>query len=721
VNQPLVSLPEASPYSDTSNDAVWPWGHKNPEPKASYNSSAGSAGIKKETQAETIVSIQQTKANLVSTVGGAIYRVSLYGNYAYIGKAYHLTIMNVTNPAAPLLEGTTSSWSDMVLGVDVDTKQTYAYVAAGNQGVRIVDITDKKNPKEISYYNNFENGRAYDLRAFNSRLFVADGEAGLQILDVSNPKAPKKAGCFDTSGKAFDVEIFTKEVNGTQKVYAAIADEYEGLRIVDVTNSDCPCPCPPTDPNCPVEVTHYNEDSEKGRAVGVVIDPLANVAYVADDEEGLLLVDISDLSKKPLPLLGKYDTPQHTYSVDVNFKENIAYIGDGDKDVIAVDVSDPKNPQYLGSISFCDVEGNCFANDVKVYGSYVLVADPPMGLHVVNAANPKLMSPVYYYYSPSSTMGVEYQGYAYVTANSAGLRIIQFPNYNKPNPDGSLPNYSEAREVGYYDTPGWAYAVQINWPYAYVADWDKGLRIINVSNPSAPYEVSYIDTRGLARDVAIYNGYAYIADKMNGVRVIDVRDPKNPTEVQSPSFNNECKDARAVYADGGFIFVADGMCGLRVFEAAAPEHYAQVDTLGVANDVIASGNMVYVAASAGGGVQAIRFDIDRTVVPAVLRLTPINSIDTEGEAYGVDLSGQLLYVADGSQGIKIYNVSDPMNDMPEISHYQTRGSAGNVRAFLNAIFVAGGDGGLQILQMPMSTVTSSISGRVTLNGAGLSG
>ena len=32
--------------------------------------------------------------------------------------------------------------------------------------------------------------------------------------------------------------------------------------------------------------------------------------------------------------------------------------------------------------------------------------------------------------------------------------------------------------------------------YAYVADWDGGLRIINVANPAAPVEVGAYDTPG---------------------------------------------------------------------------------------------------------------------------------------------------------------------------------------------------------------------------------
>ena len=40
--------------------------------------------------------------------------------------------------------------------------------------------------------------------------------------------------------------------------------------------------------------------------------------------------------------------------------------------------------------------------------------------------------------------------------------------------------------VGFCDTPGQAKGVAVSGNYAYVADWDHGLRVVNISNPAAP-------------------------------------------------------------------------------------------------------------------------------------------------------------------------------------------------------------------------------------------
>ena len=68
-------------------------------------------------------------------------------------------------------------------------------------------------------------------------------------------------------------------------------------------------------------------------------------------------------------------------------------------------------------------------------------------------------------------------------------------------------------EVGAYDTPGWAAGVAVAGNFAYVADGDRGLRVINVANPAAPVEVGFCDTPGVAMDVAVARNYAYVADE----------------------------------------------------------------------------------------------------------------------------------------------------------------------------------------------------------------
>lgn len=88
--------------------------------------------------------------------------------------------------------------------------------------------------------------------------------------------------------------------------------------------------------------------------------------------------------------------------------------------------------------------------------------------------------------------------------------------------------------IGSYDTPGSANDVYVSGDYAYVADWDSGLQIIDISNPASPVPVGSYDTPGSALDVYVLGNYAYVADGWNsGLLIIDVSDPASPVFVGS--------------------------------------------------------------------------------------------------------------------------------------------------------------------------------------------
>ena len=94
-----------------------------------------------------------------------------------------------------------------------------------------------------------------------------------------------------------------------------------------------------------------------------------------------------------------------------------------------------------------------------------------------------------------------------------------------------IPANSE-REASFFDTAGDAYYdVAVSGDYAYVADYDTGLRIINISNPASPSEAGFFDTGGLASGVAVSGSYAYVADDSSGLRILNIANPASPTPV----------------------------------------------------------------------------------------------------------------------------------------------------------------------------------------------
>jgi len=57
---------------------------------------------------------------------------------------------------------------------------------------------------------------------------------------------------------------------------------------------------------------------------------------------------------------------------------------------------------------------------------------------------------------------------------------------------------------------------------ALIADSASGLQIMDISVPGSAFIATAVDTPGTAYDVSIFNGNAFVADYDGGLRIIDL-------------------------------------------------------------------------------------------------------------------------------------------------------------------------------------------------------
>jgi hypothetical protein len=292
-------------------------------------------------------------------------------------------------------------------------------------------------------------------------------------------------------------------------------------------------------------------------------------------------------------------------------------------------------------------------------------------------------------------------------------------------------NSQSIRKIGSYDTPGYAYGVDANGNFAYVADGGSGLHILDISNPSAPSLMDSYDTPGGANRVAVVGDYAYVAD-VSSLQIIDISTPGSASFTGSIATPGNAYD---VTVKGTFAYVADGTAGLQVVDVSVPttpslrgsyntpdeavavcvvNNYAYVadnstgllvidvsdpdalvpkgtyNTPGLAEDVRVAGSYAYVA-DRGKGLQII--DVSN---PDTLTLTG-NYNTPSDTASGVKVKGDLAYVVGYSVGLLVINVSNPSS--PYVSaKYNTPDWAGDIDVSGDLAFVADGASGLFILR-----------------------
>ena len=89
----------------------------------------------------------------------------------------------------------------------------------------------------------------------------------------------------------------------------------------------------------------------------------------------------------------------------------------------------------------------------------------------------------------------------------------------------------EGRVVGRYDENGDHHDIEIVGDHAFIADYNKGLLVVDISDPTSPEKLGQLSTDGRSTALTLQNDHAYIADQANGLLVVDISDRQNPQEI----------------------------------------------------------------------------------------------------------------------------------------------------------------------------------------------
>jgi len=261
--------------------------------------------------------------------------------YVAYGSA-GLRILDVQNPSNISLLGTA------VLGGDsreVVVSGNYAYIAARDSGVYVVDVTDPANPVKIK---TLQTPRARGIAINGSMVYVAASDSGMGIIDISNPSNPVMVGY--TGSDVYGENI---SVNGN---VAGITD-YGQITFYDLTN-----PVSPIKKGSTGSLSTGNE--------GFTIK--SNYAYVPDGDS-LKVFNISDLNSPAL--VSKIYTGGYGYMAYV--EGDYCYVASEGTGVRAINVSNPSVPVEDGYYDDVPQSRGLSAN-----GKYVYVSEKADGLTI---------------------------------------------------------------------------------------------------------------------------------------------------------------------------------------------------------------------------------------------------------------------------------------------------------------------------------------------------
>lgn len=263
---------------------------------------------------------------------------------------------------------------------NVDVAGDYAFVAAGEAGLQIVNVNNHQTPFILAAFDT--PGNANDVAVVAGKAYVADGESGLRIIDVSDPAAPVALGSVDTPGLAEDVVVVGAR--------AYVADGTSGLQVIDVSDASAPA------------LLGTLDTAGYARGVGAAGQLVAVADGVTDTSDGGGDIEVTALTAAPA---GNYlrivnvsnpASPQEVGSVNLGFgeamdvavRERMAYVASLYGGVMAVDFTTPSIPRIVDN-AFVGVP-----RDVALYGRYVMEAEVQFvnAVPIFDVQDPRVLS-----------------------------------------------------------------------------------------------------------------------------------------------------------------------------------------------------------------------------------------------------------------------------------------------------------------------------------------
>lgn len=261
-----------------------------------------------------------TVLNSVKTQGYP-HDFAVQGNYLYVADGQAgLAIYDISDPKSPKLSARIMDSLNVVWGVEV--RDSLAFLAYGYKELVIVNTSDHQNPKIVGILEYPQPGYGYDLALQDSWVYVA-AEAQFIAVNISDPHYPNLRFQYYYPRNCRSLTID----HNRNTIYVAC----EQLGIASWRGDTFP----------PIPVGYFDTP---GNARGVV--SADSVVMIADGRNGLIVVDARE--PELIRQIGYISLPGYASSVTVS--DSLAFVACGSGGVNIVNWATPPSPFVMGQI-----------------------------------------------------------------------------------------------------------------------------------------------------------------------------------------------------------------------------------------------------------------------------------------------------------------------------------------------------------------------------------
>ncbi len=591
--------------------------------------------------------------------GGSSAGVAIGGEIVYVANGNQgLEIINISNPTKPRKIANILTQGD---AVDVLIYGTMAYVSQKFYGVALINISNPATPVLKSTIT--PGGDALEVSIHANILRIATANNGLNLYEVSNPSNPLFISRWKGNNELSGSSVITK--------YNCLAAKEGGLEIVDQTF--------PADPYL---VGSWNDSSGIAFGVDSIAIDDCKYAFLAYGLGGLIILNFTN-PKTPEKIA------EYTFSnvIDVTVVDSYAFLSCKNYGLVILDISDLENPVEL---SVYDTPGFCL--DAARSGDIAVIADEEDGIQILSIstpANPIMLSQFLGF--GKATRVVIRDELAYIVDYYKGLEI-----YDISDP-------SEPYKIGYFDNNNddeiYAFDLTLSGDIAIISAYEDGVLFVNIADPENPFLVNSYYDGSRVHCTAINEDIVFVAGLNRTIVALNVSDIANLSVEGTYDFPSPHPYVYSLLYEDDILYAGTTLLGLYSLNVSDVSAITKIDDIASTHqirDIYKKDNLLFAAVGGNG------FKIYNT---SGTELALIAEMDTEGYAYEISLFGNMLFVADGYYGLKVFNVSDLQN--PIFAGKYTKHSFYGVKHFDQ--YIIGGIGFDGVLILALDSDRDSIS------------
>lgn len=239
-----------------------------------------------------------------------VMNLSQNGNYLYLALGNHLglniqspgfAIVDISNPIVAFVK---SYWIDATLtggtGI-IETEGNYAYLGAMKNGLKIFDISDKNLPvlrstfiPSISYPDANPDPAKYNARGMavkNNIVYLCYDAGGIRIINTTDKLNPKQTGKFSNPVMNAKPRAYNNVILDGMYLYAAV--DYCGLEILNVGDTSNISLTSWWNPwNC--QTNPFNWFNSDGHANELAFDATKKLVFISSGKSDLQVVDVNN-------------------------------------------------------------------------------------------------------------------------------------------------------------------------------------------------------------------------------------------------------------------------------------------------------------------------------------------------------------------------------------------------------------------------------------------